>query len=495
MDMKASAPSVWTLRLLLSLVMASSLFGSAPMTFAQEFRLPDLASSEDTVMSSADERRLGKAFMRSVRGELPVIDDPMLTDYLQRLGHRLAAASGTTATRYKFFLIGQPVINAFAGPDANVGVFSGLILATESESELAAVISHEMGHIKQHHIMRSIEDSQRLTIPATAMLVGAAILGAQVNPQAGAAAIAGLEGVVAQHEINFTREDEKEADSVGIATLAAANFDPYAMAAFFERLSRASRVSETDVPALLLDHPVTTNRIADAMGRAEAYGPHRQHPDNLSYNLLRARLRERSYTDPQRAVDFFRSTLDSKRYRNETAERYGYALALERAGKVGEARKVASELLNEHAGQVELIVLQAGLEANGGDRADALKRLEAAIQLRPDNLPLHIAYARVLMDNGQAAKALRDLEAVARTQSPSPFIYQLMYDAARMAGRKGPTYLYRAEYLYAGGDLEPAIRELQFALTQRGINFQDQSRIQARLETLEEEQKDLKKSK
>jgi len=367
------------------------------------------------------------------------------------------------------------------------------VLATDSESELAAVIAHEMGHIQQHHILRSIEDSQRLTIPATALLVAGALLGAQVNPQAGVAAIAGLGGVMAQHAINFTREDEKEADSVGIATLAAAHFDPYSMAGFFERLSKLSRVSNTDAPAILQDHPVTTNRIADALGRAESYGPHRQHPDKLSYYLLQARLRERSYTDPNRAVNYFRSALSSQRYRNETAERYGYAMALQKAGNVDAASKLASSLLSQRPQQVEFIVLDANLEAKSGKPSEGIKRLATAVELRPDDLPLHVAYARMLMDNGQARKALRDLEGVARAHPPTPFMYQLLYDAARMAGRKGATYLYRADYLYAGGDLEPAIRELEFALTQSGINFQDQSRIQARLETLKEEHKDLKK--
>jgi predicted Zn-dependent protease len=484
----------WSLHLLLTLGIASGVFGYSRGTIGQQFRLPDLASSEDAVMSPAAQRRLGQAFIRSVRTELPVIDDPMLTDYLVRLGRRLAAASGSSDTRYTFFLIDQPVINAFAGPGGYIGVYTGLVLATDSESELAAVIAHEMGHIQQHHILRSIEDSQRLTIPATALLVAGALLGAQVNPQAGVAAIAGLGGVMAQHAINFTREDEKEADSVGIATLAAAHFDPYAMAGFFERLSKLSRVSDTDAPAILQDHPVTTNRIADALGRAESYGPHRQHPDGLSYYLLQARLRERSYTDPNRAANYFRSTLSSHRYRSETAERFGYALALEKAGNVGEASRLASSLLSQRPQQTDFIILDADLEAKSGKPSEGIKQIAAAVELRPDDLPLHVAYARMLMNNRQAGKALRELEGVARAHPPTPFMYQLMYDAARMAGRKGSTYLYRAEYLHAEGDLEPAIRELEFALTQSGINFQDQARIQARLETLKEEQKDLKKS-
>jgi beta-barrel assembly-enhancing protease len=493
--MKTLLAPRWPQSAVLSLLIACGIFCGATPGFGQQFRLPDMGSTADTVMSSAAERRLGKAFIRSVRAQLPVIDDPMLTSYLDSLGHRLAVASGTTGTTYTFFLIGQPVINAFAGPGGYVGVFIGLVLATESESELAAVIAHEMGHIKQRHIMRSIEDSERLSLPATALLVAAAILGAQVNPQAGAAAVAGVSGLIAQHQINFTRADEEEADRVGIATLEAAGFDPYAMAAFFERLSKVSQVSESDAPAFLQDHPVNSARIADALGRAESYGGHRQHPDNLGYHLLRAQLRERSYTDPKDAVDYFRSTLGSRRFRNETAERFGYALALERSGNSAAAIQEVGRLLAKEPQRVEFIVLDAELEGKSGKRSEALAKLATAVDVRPDNLPLRVAYAKMLMNGGQAAKALRTLEEIARMRPATPYLYQLMSDAGRMAGEKGATHLYRAEYLYAQGDLEPAIRQLEFALTQRGINFQDQSRIQARLDAMKEEQKDLKKSK
>ncbi len=492
--MKSPFPPRWPLRALLSLAVASSIFASSHQALGQQFRLPDLASSADVVMSSATERRLGKAFMRSVRAELPVIDDPLLTDYLDRLGHRLAAANGTGTSKYTFFLIDQPVVNAFAGPDGYVGVYTGLVLATESESELAAVIAHEMAHVNQRHIMRAFEDTERLSLPATALLVAAAILGAQVSSQAGAAAIASVQALAAQHQINFTRENEKEADRIGMATLAAADFDPYAMPAFFERLSKASRVYENNAPEFLLTHPVNTSRIADALGRAADYG-HRQRPDDLSYHLLRARLRERSYTDPKKAVAYFRSTLDSRRFRNEMAERYGYAVALERAGNIGAAGEVAAKLLAQKPEQVEFIILNAELEAKSGKRAQALKQLQAAVDVRPISMPLRVAYARTLMAGGQADKALRTLEEITRMHPANPYVYQLMSDAGRMAGRKGATHLYRAEYLYAQGDLDPAIRQLEFALTQPGINFQDQSRIQARLATFKDEEKDLKKSK
>ncbi|MCG6862852.1 MAG: M48 family metalloprotease, partial [Chromatiaceae bacterium] len=179
---------------------------SATGSQAQQFDLPDFGSSADLVMSSAEERRLGKEFMKSVREALPIIDDPVVTDYLESVGNRLVAASGAGAGRYDFFFVDHPTINAFAGPDGHIGVFSGLVLTSESESELAAVLAHEIAHVTQRHLMRTFEDQKRLSIPATAAIIAAAILGAQVNADLGMAALAGVQAASAQRQINFTRE-------------------------------------------------------------------------------------------------------------------------------------------------------------------------------------------------------------------------------------------------------------------------------------------------
>jgi predicted Zn-dependent protease len=458
---------------------------------SQTFALPDFGSSADLVMSSGEEKQLGRAFMRSVRAALPVIDDPLLNDYIESLGNRLVAASGTGAGRYNFFLIDQPLINAFAGPDGNVGVYSGLVLAAESESELAAVMAHEIAHVTQRHLMRAFEEQQRLSIPATALIVAAAILGAQVDADLGAAAIAGVQAATVQRQINFTRENEQEADRVGISTLAAAGFDPYAMPGFFERLSKASRLYENNAPEFLRTHPVTSNRIADALGRADRYGA-KQRADDLRFHLTRASLRQRAYKDPAKAVAHFRSTLQAKRYRNETAERYGYALALARAGQPAAAREQLAGLLAAHPNQAEFIVLDAGLDTETGKATEAVVKLRTSSGLRPDNLPLRIAYAEALMAAGQPDRALGVLEGLALVRPGQTPVYELMADAALKSGKRAATHRYRAEAHYSAGDLEPAILQLELALKQRGSSFQESSRAQVRLDELRQEQAELK---
>ncbi|MEA3274973.1 MAG: M48 family metalloprotease [Pseudomonadota bacterium] len=488
--------SLWWIRRLALILSAVVVCVSAPVpqVNGQQFTLPDFGSSADLVMSATEERRLGKAFMQSVRASLPVIDDPLLTDYLETLGNRLVAASGTGSGRYTFFFIDESTINAFAGPDGYIGVFSGLVLASQSESELAAVMAHEIAHVTQRHLMRSFEDQQRMSLPATAALIAAAILGAQVDSNLGAAALAGIQAAATQRQINFTRENEKEADRVGISTLAAADFDPYAMPGFFERLSKASRTYENNAPEFLRTHPVTTNRIADALGRANGYG-HKQRPDDLRFHLVRARLREISYSRPEKAIAHFRSTLQGKRYRDESAEHYGYALALARDGQIGSAREQTNGLLAEHPNQPEFLILDAQLDVKSGKGADAARKLRTNIGLRPSNVPLRVAYAEALMAAGQPSQALATLEEVVRRSPGNAFVYKLMSDAAGKSGRKATTHRYRAEYHYAQGDLEPAIRQLEIALKKPGLSFHEASKVQVRLDAFREEQEEIKRAR
>lgn len=471
-----------------AVAVALALLFSPTWSPAQRLHLPDFGSSADLVMSSAQERRLGREFMKSVRKALSVIDDPMLTDYLDGLGNRLVAASTTGAGRYSFFFIENPTINAFAGPDGHIGVFSGLVLASENESELAAVLAHEIAHVIQRHLVRLFEDQKRLSIPATAALIAATVLGAQVDGDLGAAAAAGIQAATLQRQINFTRENEKEADRIGIATLAAAGFDPYAMPSFFERLARASRSHEINAPEYLRTHPVTSSRTADALGRADRYG-HKQRPDDLRFHLVRARLRARSFSNAQKAIAHFRSQLKSKRYRNETAVRYGYALGLARGNQVHAARAVVGELIARHPNQTEFIILQARIDAESGTRDRAIKALQTVVGLRPSNIPLRIAYADILMAAGHPARALKTLEEAARRRPGQALIYQRMSDAALKAGQKAATHRYRAEKLYAEGDLEPAIHQLEIALRQPGLSYHDASKIQVRLDAIKRDKR------
>jgi len=249
-------------------VMSGSAFGS-------EMRLPNLGSSAGQIASPEQQRQYGFYVLHELRNQNGVLDDALLADYLNTLGYRLVANSPQPDQAFTFFIVRDTEINAFALPGGFVGVNAGLILTTETENELAAVLAHEISHITQNHLIRAVEAEQKMTPLMILAMIGAIAASAHQNPystsNADVGAMAAVQGLFAQMQINFTRADESEADRVGINTLAKSGFDPDAMAGFFERMQRALRpgFDENDVPALLMDHPVTTTRISEAKARAD----------------------------------------------------------------------------------------------------------------------------------------------------------------------------------------------------------------------------------
>ena len=234
---------------------------------ASDTALPDLGDAAGDALTRADEERLGDAFLRQVRQRLPLVDDPEVVDYIDSLGQRIASAD--PGRRYRFLVVDAPSVNAFAGPGGVIAVNAGLIVITESESELAAVIAHEIAHVTQRHLAQLIERS-RLASLTTLAGVFAGILLATQNPQAGQATLAASAAGAQHTALSYSREKEMEADRTGMELLHQAGFDPRAVPAFFERFQEWQRFTSRP-PEFLSTHPVTVSRIADTRGRAEQF--------------------------------------------------------------------------------------------------------------------------------------------------------------------------------------------------------------------------------
>jgi predicted Zn-dependent protease len=455
-------------------------------------QLPDIASPSDSLMSPTESRQLGRSFMRSVRRQLTIEDDPFLGDYISNLGNQLTAHASEARQPFEFFLIRDDNINAFAGPGGYIGVNTGLILHTQSESELASVVGHEIAHVTQNHLMRSLDRQARMTPAATALMVAALVLGAAVSPDAGLAAAAAAQAGVMQQQINYTRQNEQEADRIGIHTLAASGYDPRAMPSFFDRLTKATRLYANNAPEYLRTHPVTTNRIADAIDRAEEY-PYRQYQSSTSYGQIKAILKLRSFAQPGQAVEFFASGLEEGRYLDQYSQRYGLLLALLEAKRYKQAAEQLAILKKQDATQTGLLLAEARLLRETGEQKRALKLLETSLMLFPTNYPLNMAYGRLALDQGMPEQALRGVSRLLDNQAENPLVYQLLAEAAGRAGQRLQSHRYLAEYHYWRGELELAIKQLEFPLndgklnSQREADYYETARMRARLEELQKE--------
>jgi predicted Zn-dependent protease len=451
--------------------------------------LPDIGTSANTVLSQADEQKLGETFIRQLRRQLEVIDDAQINNYINALGHRLASYSNNPEQAFQFLVIKAPSINAFAVPGGFIGVHSGLILKTRSESELASVLAHEIAHVTQRHIARTIQASQRLSFPAMAALIVAGIIaGVAGAPQVGQAAITAAMAANVQMQINFTRTHEKEADRIGMQTLANAGFDPRDMPKFFDRLQAAMRYYDSGIPDFLRTHPVTTERIAEAQDRAEKYPQHSVN-DTPLYHLMKAQLLILATDNKHKLLKILKKMLHQGHYRDERAIRYAIAKTSLTTRIHDGVQTQINWLFKNDGDRVIYRSLKAQLASLKNNETKAMRIYEQALQVYPSDNILSFDYAEKLLQNNRAEKA----KAVLLSLSPSnnPNYYSLLARAYQLTGSLAKMHLALAEKYYLMGQTNEAIEQLKLA-RQKVTDFYLASRIEARykelqLELLEEQ--------
>ncbi|VAX05895.1 Exported zinc metalloprotease YfgC precursor [hydrothermal vent metagenome] len=471
---------------------AIGVLASLPASADEDIRLPEIGAPSGVIITPAQERRLGRAFMRSVRNHYPVITDPLMSDYIQSLGNRLASHSSASGQTFNFFLIDNDVVNAFAGPAGHIGIFTGLLLTTETESELASVVAHEIAHVSQKHLVRTFDEVSRMNLPMAALTLAAVLVGG--GSQLGSAAMAGLQAGMVQNQINFTRANENEADRIGIKTLAETGFDPRSMPVFFERMGRAGRFVGSELPEFLRTHPITINRIAESRGRAETY-PYRQYPADTRYYLLRATLKEKQHSNPKDAVLFFQKTLTDGRYRNEIGQRYGYVLALIRNRDYKTARSELDKLLKAEPQQIAFQIAEANLYQASGDLERAIATLKDALELSPGNYPLTMSYTQTLLYANQPALARATLEKLAPTRPYDASMYEVLAQATGDSGDVNLAHEYLASHYYLSGRLIQAKQHLEIALRDTEISLFRGERMSAQLKRVQRELAELNQRK
>ena len=443
--------------------------------------LPDLGEVSQAVFSPAMERGLGERIMEQIRADRSYLDDPVITDYLNALGSRLVAASPDTRQLFEFFLIKDPSVNAFALPGGYIGVHTGLITISQTESELAGVLAHEVAHVTQRHIARMLAGQERNSLMTlAAMALG--VLAARANSNLGQAIIAGSQAAAIQSQLDYTREHEREADRVGVQILDQAGFDVRGMPSFMERLQRATRQYDTNAPDYLRTHPVTTERIADLQNRTETHG-YKQIPDNQSFQLVRARVRAIS-EDPRQAVTFFEQGLTERRFLNEAATRYGLALALLGAK---DYPRVGRELVlweKMRPDEPAIAALRGQYLGAAGDAGSALTHYAAALKKFSRFRALVYDYAELLIQQNRPDAALKLVEEQRQYTPGDSRLYVLQARSYAAQGKRLLQHQAQAEAYLRQGHLRAAVEQLQIASRAGDGDFYQLSSVEARLREL-----------
>jgi predicted Zn-dependent protease len=533
-------------------------------------QLPNLGSSADTMMSPQQAQAYGAEFLRELRAAHLVLDDPQVDQYLHALGYRLAAASADPKQKYTFTAINIPEINAFATFGGYIFLFSDMITMTQNQDQLAAVIAHELAHISQHHLQRAMEDQKKSAPLYMLGAIAAGLAASQLDsggsrygnvspygygygngPYSGGddnamGAFIAVMAAMQQHQIDFTRHDEEEADHVGIATLAKAGFDPEGMATVFARMQSIMRpggsggMAAGNLPDFLQDHPVTSVRIADARARARTLkaqmhpinacvsvqagishceaqplgalggttadplgssllplpfvkggvatlGASSRGPREAQYELMRERVRVLSANNARAVLDYYtRNMAGSRAFADQPSNQYGYALALIQTGQGAQALPVMRKLADAEPGSLTLALGVADAERHAGQSAAALKRFAGLNAVWPNDPAIVLEYSRALLDAGGKTNA-RSAQALLKPlldDDSEPSLYSAYGHACLAAGDEVHAGIAYADATFLSGHAADALDQLHRLLKRKDLDYYTRAQIDSRIDQI-----------
>lgn len=440
--------------LILSLVVVLA----APPGRAQD--LPDLGDPAAALLSTDQEYRLGRSWLRSLRGKTPIMTDPLVQDYVESLVYRLASFSDLHEPNLSIVVINSHAINAFAVPGGVIGLNAGLFLNAGSMDEVASVVAHEIAHVSQRHFTRRYVDSQRTNIAMAATQAG-----------------------VIQSQLAYSRHHEREADRVGMQTLVSAGLDPNAMPRFFERLVEQQQFAG-DPPEFLLTHPVTESRVADSRARARNL-PHPKQETSLPFELVRSRIQASFFDDYQRAEAYFQKRLKNGDARQQEAARYGLAMSALYDKKYDLARRRLEQLRQQDRTELWYPLGLAEVALAEGDYPRAIEMAQWVQKINPEGYPSSVLLARAYLYSKQPKKAVPILEPLLRQRPDDPMLWSMAADAWGNSGELARAHRGRAEYAFLRGRDREAKQQMQFALKEASGQFALRSALNARLKEME----------
>jgi predicted Zn-dependent protease len=450
---------------------------------AQESALPELGDSSATSLTPEQEQRIGSEVVHRMRRAGYILSDPLITSYIEQLGRSLTVHTSSDQL-FTFFVVDAPTINAFALPGGYIGVHSGLLLASHSESELASVVAHEIAHVTQHHLARGVEQANRLQLPLSVALI-AAILLSGGDPNIINAAMATSLGTSQQMQLNFTRAHEHEADRVGVQLLADSNFDPQGMAAFFSRLQEESRYYGEGVPEFLSTHPVNTARLAEAQSAAERY-PRKIHVDTTPYQVAKDRIRLHHSKSAEALMKSLESKEQGQPAVGNEQESYLRAITHIALQQTEKAEQLLQKLVTNAPESIAYRETLGQLHYAQGAYAQAVTLYRDGLRRYPHNEMLAISLAKNLLARHDYTPARETLQELLSRTPRSAAAYTLLAQLETASGNRAAAHLAQAEHYRLTDEPHSAMEQLKIAKQETNLDFYHLSRIDAFIAELEE---------
>ncbi len=397
-------------------------------------------------MTTEEEKKLGKRVFLEIQKEADFVRDLNVQTYVERIGYSLVDQLGTTPFEFKFYVINTLDPNAFAIPGGYIFVTTGLIVLADNEQEIAGVLSHEISHVTQRHVAQMIEKSKRLSLATLAAMLAGILVG---RGGAGtAAAVSMAQATAGALALKYTREMETDADQNGLHLLMKAGYDPTALISFFNKLQKVSLAMAPNIPAYLLTHPATENRIS-LMENLLQMGPKPTGPfrrvDNFDKIRTKTFVEER---EPQAAITYYQSLVDADS--RQWGGYYGLGLAYRKMGRFDKSTEVLQQA-HVLVPQDLDVSRELGIVYFLSGKVDqAIEALEA-IRSTPGgamNNDLMVLYylGRAYQEKGDFGRALPPLLKVQKEKPEFLDVYSSLGSVYGRMGQKGLSHFYYGKY-------------------------------------------------
>jgi predicted Zn-dependent protease len=475
----------------------------------QTLVLPELGDSSSISLSPSDERQLGERIMREIRRDPDYSNDLVFYDYLNTIGQALVRAakkdgvpgldgSGTSLINFELFGVRDRSINAFALPGGFIGVHTGLIVSAESESELASVLGHEIGHVTQKHIARMYGQQGTNSMIALASIF-LAVIAASRNPNAAQGIAMGGQALAIQNQLSYSRDAEREADRVGFQILQSGGFDVQGMPDFFQRMQRANSIMESGVPGYVRSHPLTTDRIADMQDRVRGL-PSKKVASSIEFYLLKARSRliqTSSSSNYPELKQYFESLARKPDLSKQLEGHYGLTLLSMKQGRLSDAdsqlqktRTILQSLVSQgspiqkyslaiESTSIDLMMANSQYEA-------ALKQLALVKSIYPSSRALGVTTINAQLKTKQYEQAITWLKNQSRSRPDETLWWSLLAQAYFQSGKKALHHSALAEKYVTEGAWVGAIEQMKLAKIAGDADFYQISEIDARARQIQE---------
>lgn len=445
--------------------------------------LPELGSSFDSLINSADVKKIKFKIMQQVYSSNTVIRDPEINDYINSLGKNLVNST-IEKPDLNFFIVDDSTINAFAMLGDVIGIHSGLIFAANTESELASVLSHEIAHITQKHLLR-LFDSQSKNSYKTYLAIAVAILAARSNPQLASGAMTVASASQAQNMLDYTRANEKEADRIGLQILDKAGFDTKGFVDFFSTLDKFNNFSSGPAPTFLRTHPVTIERISDIQDRLKNY-KYIQKENKLEFYLTKAKLIS-IVGNNRENINKFKNEIKDKRLINEKASYFGLAYSFLKNNQIMDARKTFNDANLADIDSPMIIELDSKILIEEKKYEKAFALYKKGINKYPYYRAFIFGIADMMINSKMPLKAIDFLKKYQLFFNNDPILYSLLAKSYSLQRELLLEHENLSDYFYYQFDIENAIIQMDLAVKTNSANFYDQSRVEYRLKELKRE--------